>query len=208
MISGIINTKVGSIYITMKKTLKVIGFSVLASGIIGIFSLVGAQNVPGSGTSTGPAAGQLKFKVAEEKVLKIRNTFVIMENRFTVQLRNLDLVASRIQNWIDRAITEGKDVSDVKIKLEEAKVKIQEAKDALAKIKTDIENIFYSDKPKTAFNAIKDAPKKVIVVKIKEAHRALVEAIIVLKKHYGVSTQATSTPATATTTSGTTTPNN
>lgn len=192
----------------MLKKIKIIGF--IASAVLVVFSVspvfaqYGQQTGAGqTATSGNQAKNQLKSKLTEEKINKVRGSFAKIENRFNVHTRNLDSLAQRIENWVIRASQEGKDVISAQANLNDAKMKIQEAQEAAIKLRTDIDDMIYADNPKEKFGIIKNDMTKNVAEKIKAAHRALVQVIISLKNQYGV--LDASSAQTSTTTSGTST---
>ncbi len=180
----------------MNKKIKIAGVIVMTAGLAAA-SLIAIAATTTTSTPAGTKV-QVKSQIAEEKMLRIRGFIDNMENRFNVHIRNLDSLAQRIQNRIDKLVGEGKDMSKVQAKLNEAKTKIQEAKDELAKLKQGVDDMLSSASPKKAFINVKGKLVKAVTAKIKAAHKALVDTIVILRKEAEPTAAATSTIATST----------
>lgn len=131
----------------------------------------------------------------EDKMQAVRNIAMRLANRFDVNIRVLDSLSSRISSRINKFDQAGKDTTQAKAKLNEANVRIQEAKDALLKMQQGIEAAITSATPKKTFAASKDKLVKGVMDKIKAAHKALVDTIVILVK---VSESATTVNSTST----------
>lgn len=143
---------------------------------------------------------------AEGKLQSARNGIMRVANRFDVHIRNLESLSSRIASRINKIEQSGKDTTQAKAKLNEANMKIQESKDALVKLQQDFETAITSASPKKNFAASKDKLVKGVMDKIKAAHKALVETVVILVKVSKPLETATSTTTTTTTTTIITTP--
>lgn len=184
----------------------------LVSGVSAATSTEAQNQVMGTGlgnqaSATSTTATSTKTMTAAEKRLQlVRNFTSKMENRFNVNIRTLESLSARIASRVAKLDQAGKDTAQAKTKLAEANAKIQEAKDALAKMQQDIESAISTVQPKKAFELVKNKTIKVVMEKIKEAHKALVSAIVTLAKVNGGSNEtATSTPVAATSTTVTAT---
>lgn len=180
----------------MNKKIKIAGVIVMTAGLAAV-SLIAVAATTTTSTPAGTKV-QVKSQIAEEKLFRIRGFIDNMENRFNVHIRNLDSLAQRIQNRIDKLVGEGRDMSNAQVKLNEAKIKIQEAKDELAKLKQGVDDMLLSASPKKAFINVKGKLVKAVTVKIKAAHKALVDTIVILRKEAEPTAAATSTIATST----------
>ena len=115
-----------------------------------------------------------------------------LENSFEVRITNLDSLAARIQTRIAKLQQGGKDMTAATVKLTEAQKAIVAAKAELAILKKADATMVASKKPATAFAVIKAKTAKNVTVKIKAAHKALVDTVVLMK---GQGVAATTTPA-------------
>lgn len=183
----------------MNKKIKIAGVIVMTAGLAAV-SLIAVAATTTTSTPAGTKV-QVKSQIAEEKLFRIRGFVDNMENRFNIHIRNLDSLAQRIQNRIDKLVGEGKDMFKVQTKLNEAKTKIQEAKDELTKLKQGVEDMLLSASPKKTFtNVVKGKLVKAVIVKIKAAHKALVDTIVILRKEAGPAAATSTAPTSGTST--------
>lgn len=142
--------------------------------------------VPTMATPTQPvdakAAKKAKLQEAARKV----------EQSLEVRIANLESLAARIQTRIGKMQLEGKDVTAANIKLTEARAAIAVAKTELNNLKKADAVMVASAKPATAFANIKNKTAKNVVTRIKAAHKALVDTIVLMKGQ-GTPSSATST---------------
>lgn len=148
--------------------------------------------------ATGTASSAAVTSTAQ-RMQAARNFAMKMGNRFDVNLRTLTSLSSRVSNRINKLVEQGADMTEAKAKLNGANLKIQEAKDSLVSLQQGIESAIVSAQPKKAFAAIKVNSIKGVMDKIKAAHKALVDTIVILQKTAkSQNVTATSTPATST----------
>lgn len=126
------------------------------------------------------------------KKAKLQEAARKMEQNLETRIMNLDGLAARIQTRIAKIQLEGKDMATANAKLAEAQVAIMAAKTELENLKKADVAMVASAKPATGFVNIKNKTAKNVVVKIKAAHKALVDAIVIMKGQ--------GTPGTATST--------
>lgn len=126
------------------------------------------------------------------KKAKLQEAVGRMENSLQVRIANLDDFAQRIQSRMAKMQTEGKDMTAANAKFAEAQKAIALAKTEMANLKKADAAMIASTKPATAFVNIKNKTAKNVVVRIKAAHAALVDVIVIMKGQ-GTSASATST---------------
>lgn len=136
-------------------------------------------------TSMAPSPMMTKKERLQEAVKKL-------ENSLEVRITNLDSLAARIQTRIAKLQQGGKDMTAATVKLAEAQKAIAVAKAELAILKKADATMVASKKPATAFATIKTKTAKNVTVKIKAAHKALVDTVVLMK---GQGVAATTTPA-------------
>lgn len=185
----------------MKKQLThvLIGLSVLGVGVVAVNAQTTVppmpptipQGAPAAPGGAATAATTTMMPVLTKKA-KLQNAVTKLEGSFMVRISNLDGLAARIQTRIGKLQQGGKDMTVASVKLAEAQKLIAEAKTELANLKKADTAMVASAKPATAFAAIKNKTAKNVVVKIKAAHKALVDTIVIMKGQGGV---ATTTPA-------------
>lgn len=135
-----------------------------------------------------------KTKLDERRAQNIRKFFAKMGRRLEAAISRLEKMAEKIASRIQKFEERGGNVSEAKAKLEAARAKIAQARVAYDDAKAKLENALKSDTPKDAFNKVREVLVKGVVEKIKEAHRALVEAVRALKgTGLGEGAKATST---------------
>lgn len=153
--------------------------------VLGLGAIAHAQT-PTSATGT-PAA------TAAAKKARLQEAVTNMERSFEARITGLEGLAGRIQTRIGKLQLEGKDMTAATAKLTEAQKRITEAKTELATLKKADVAMVASAKPATAFGNVKNKYAKNITVKIKAAHKALVETIVLMKGQRGSAT--TTVPA-------------
>ncbi len=122
-----------------------------------------------------------RTRLEERRVQNIRKFFAKMGRRLEAAISRLDKMAEKIASRLKKFEERGGNVSIAKAKLDLAKAKIAEAGAAYADAKLKLEDALKSDTPKDAFEKVREGLVKGVVEKIKEAHRALVEAVRALK---------------------------
>lgn len=126
------------------------------------------------------------------KKAKLQEAVRKMEQSLETRIMNLDGLAARIQTRIAKIQMEGKDTTVANAKLAEARAAIMAARTELENLKKADAAMVASAKPATGFVNIKNKTAKNVVVKIKAAHKALVDAIVIMKGQ-GAPGAATST---------------
>ncbi len=124
---------------------------------------------------------EAKSRIEEFKKRNIRNYFSSMGKRIGAALIRLDKLAGRIESRITKLKERGQDTSGAQAALEEARGAIEAAKTAFNEAKAKLDTALSSDNPKVAFRAVREGLVKGVIDKIKEAHKALVEAMKALK---------------------------
>lgn len=163
-----------------------------------------AQNSTSSATSTATSNKLLKLEQRNEK---IRNYTAQMQQRFNVIVGNLDRVAVRIENHINKLTQENTstDFSAAKTKLADAKKKIEELKTGIAGLDQKVEGVIVSKTPKTAFYTVREKLVKVFIAKIKVIHKELLDSVKLAKKEIVKLNKQENSASTATSTVSTTT---
>ena len=155
--------------------------------LLGSAVLVHAQaptSVPGTATTTAAA-----------KKARLQGAVAAMERNFEVRIAGLESLAGRIQTSIAKIQIGGKDMTAASAKLVAAQKLIAEAKAELANLKKADTTMVAAAKPATAFGNVKNRFAKNVTAKIKAAHAALVETIVIMKGQ-GASGSATSSTST------------
>jgi len=189
----------------VNKITKNISAVVLAVSMISFVLPVMAQTTTTEETTsvTAVTASTTTVRVVnklEEKIQMVKNIVMKIATRFDVNVRNLESLSSRISSRINKFDQQGKDTTEAKAKLNEANTKIQETKDAIISLQAGINAAISSTTPKKTFTASKDKLVKGVMDKIKAAHKALVETVVILAKTNNALENATSTTTTTTTT--------
>lgn len=163
--------------------------------LLTIALLLGTQNVFAQTTTPQTMREQMKnrieqrvasstmmrAKIAAVRVERIRAYFRRMINKLESAIERLEAIATKIENRIDKFQNErGKDVSQARAKLQSARQHIDLAKQSLQNTKDTFEQAITSDSPRENFEKVR-AKIKETTEHIRQAHRALVDAIIVLK---------------------------
>lgn len=131
--------------------------------------------VSGMPTATEPLSAKAAKKARlQEAVMKL-------ENSLQVRVTNLEDIAMRVQSRIAKMQQAGNDTNAATLKLMEAQEAIAAAKTDLATLKKADVAMVASAKPLAAFANIKNKTAKNVVVKIKAAHKALVEVVVLIK---------------------------
>lgn len=160
--------------------------------VLGMGAIANAQAYP-SATITAPrVATTSPVDAKAAKKAKLQEVVTKLEGSLEVRIMNLDSLATRIQTRITKIQAKGGDMTTASAKLAEAQKAIAEAKTELANLRKADVAMIASAKPATAFATIKKKTAKNVVVKIKAAHKALVDTIVIMKGQ-GVPVSATST---------------
>ena len=137
----------------------------------------------------------LKKKLGEERAKRIEQFFGNMVEKFEKAIDRLNSFADRIEERLNKAEKNGKDVAALNVLLTTAREKISGAETALVDAKAKYAEATASNQDfKVAFKKVHEIVKGV-VVKVKEAHRALVD-VINSTKGLGAEHPATTTPST------------
>lgn len=148
----------------------------------------------------------VKEKVDAKRKAQIKQIAERTIKRLTAAAERLEKLGDRLESRLDKLSAGGVDVSKSKELLAAARAKIAETKTGIDEAKTEIETALSSESPKEAFQKVREITGAANE-KLKEAHKALVEAISSASAKGGLKKKATSTPdkmegAEATTTSG------
>lgn len=156
----------------------------VAVAALGLGTMVYAQ-VPASATGTAMSAAAAKKARLQEAVMG-------MERSLEARIAGLEGLAGRIQSRMGKMQAEGKDMVIAVAKFAEAQKRIAEAKAELANLKKANAAMVASAKPATAFGNIKNKLAKNVAVKIKDAHKALVDTVVIMKGQRGSATSSAS----------------
>lgn len=146
----------------------------------------------------------VKEKVDAKRRAQIEQIAERTIKRLVAATERLEKLSDRLGSRLDKLSAGGVDVSKSKELLAAARARIAEAKTGIDEAKTEIETALSSESPKEAFQKIREITGTVNE-KIKEAHKALVEAISSASAKGGLKKKATSTPEAAVNTETTTT---
>lgn len=141
-----------------------------------------------------PAIGTTTSGVAGKKA-RLQEAVTGLERSFEARIMGLDGIAGHIQTRIAKLQMEGKDMTLVNAKFAAAQKLISAAKADLASLKKANATMVASKKPAVAFGTIKNKLVKNSTNRIKAAHAALVETIVLMKGS-GSSSSATSSTST------------
>ena len=139
-----------------------------------------------------------------EQVLQIRKDRVRqfwsnMAGKIEKAVERLTQMSDRIESRLNKFEQEkGKDVSKARAKLAEGRRHIQLAKDSWTEAKARYEELINSANPRPMFERAR-AKVKETISHLKEAHAALVDAVVALKGASGKTPHATSSASSATT---------
>lgn len=150
--------------------------------------------VPVMGTSTAP----LNAKAA--KKAKLQEAVTKLENSLQVRISNLDDLAMRLQSRIAKMQQASDNMTAATVKLMAAQKAIAAAKADLAILKKADVAMVASTRPAAVFANIKNRTAKNVATKIKAAHKALVDVVVIIKGQGTpgvVPTTATSSTSTA-----------
>jgi len=138
---------------------------------------------------------ELKKKLGEVKAKRIEQFFTNMGEKFEKAIDRLGSLADRIEDRLNKAETNGKDVAALKAMLVKAREKITAAETALTDAKAKYAEATASNQDfKVAFRKVHELAKGV-TSKMREAHGALVD-VINSTKGLGTERPATTTPET------------
>lgn len=116
-----------------------------------------------------------RFKKTEVESLKSKTL-----KNFDVAIRNLENLSKRLGSRIEKMETSGKDVSEVKVLLEEANSKISVSKEEYKKLSDIIPDDFSKDSKKEIKDVVKEQTK-VTKEAIKDAQASLAKTITSIK---------------------------
>jgi len=119
-------------------------------------------------------------KIGQRREALIRAYAERMIRRFEAALERLTRLGDRLELRLIKLEENGIDVAHARELLGESRNKIQEARGKIAETETEIYAALGSDDPKEAFGKVRELLKGA-VEKIKEAHRALVDAVRAIK---------------------------
>lgn len=122
----------------------------------------------------------LKEKFSEDRAKKIEAFFGGMVRKFEAAINRFRHLADRIDSRLDKFEDEGKDVSALRISLDNARNSIESAEDALDKAKEEFTTFVLSENPKENFEKVKAVVQNVASA-VKNAHKALVDVINSIK---------------------------
>ena len=115
----------------------------------------------------------------------IKAHFTKMMRRLDAAVLRLEKLAARMDTRIDKLTAKGVDMTKAKEKMTIARGKIADAKQAIADARTAADALVNSEKPKELFGDIRKLIKKAEQT-VKDAHRALVEALREIKASAGL----------------------
>jgi chromosome segregation ATPase len=137
---------------------------------------------------------EFKERISDFRKDRVRGWLRRMQARLGGLIDRLDRLADRIERRIQKAADAGKDVARARAALADARTKIAEARRSLDAMTAQLETILKDNPPREAFAKVKELQKGVFA-KIREAHRALVHVLVVLRGNSGdASPTPTSTP--------------
>lgn len=128
----------------------------------------------------------LKRKLSEERAKRIEVFFGTMVRKFEAAISRLRTLADRIDSRLDKIEDAGKDVSEFRVLLDNAKITIETAEDSLDKAKEEFNALAKSENPQEYFKKVKEIVSGV-AQKIKDAHKALIDVINLIKGTSNVS---------------------
>lgn len=133
----------------------------------------------------------LKKNFGEVRAKRIEEFFNNMVRKFENAIDRLDSLAERIENHLAKPANQGKDVTELILKLDAAKIKINDAEKSLNDAKIKFDAMSSSTDPKQTFKDVKILVQGV-AKNIKEAHAALVDVVNSIRDSFG---KATTTPS-------------
>ncbi len=120
-------------------------------------------------------------ELLEKRKARIQAYFEKMFKRLDAAIARQDVLADRIESRIKKFEAEKADVAEAKRLLTDARAAVDTARTALADAKSSVENILMTEEnAKETFTQTKKVVESV-VMQIKQAHKALVDSIVVLK---------------------------
>jgi len=123
---------------------------------------------------------ELKKKLGEKRGERIEAFFQKMVEKFEHAIERFKKYADRIAERLDKAESNGKDVAELRVKLSAANDKILEAEMALEDSKAKYAEAVKDPDFKASFAKVREVVHGVLV-KVKEAHRALVDVVKSIK---------------------------
>jgi hypothetical protein len=160
-----------------------------------------------TGTSTEPVTTRNESLPERERAtpralttaaqVRLTNLAANVSNRLDAYVRRITNVTNRLDSRATKMGADGLDVSLANQKIAEARSELQKAETALATIDTAIRNFVQSENPRTYWQSVKTTYIETQNA-IKAAHRATIEALLLLK------TASTPSPAAATSSTNTT----
>jgi hypothetical protein len=172
---------------------KQIIISLIGVALLGTGAITYAQGVPSPVTAPTPTQTQVvptsipvttsaPISAKEAKQAKLQGAITKMENDLQVRITNLDSLASRIQTRIGKMQQEGKDVTAATTALVNAQKIIASAKTDLVTLQKRISTMVVSKTPTAGFATVKKSATLGVAAKIKAAHKALVDTIVIMKR--------------------------
>lgn len=123
---------------------------------------------------------EIKNRFTEKQKIHVKGWWTKAAKRLTAITTRMNKIADKITTRLDALAESGKDVSAQRTQLAAARVKINVAIQSVAAGSTQIESILQTSSSSMAFKQVHEMQSGVIV-KIREAHRALVELLASLR---------------------------
>ena len=124
---------------------------------------------------------ELKKKLGEQKAVRIEQYFSQMMEKFQTAIDRLKGVADKIESRLTSSTADPANLAVLQTKLTAARAKIGEAEAALADAKVKYTDAVNSTDFKESFKKVR-ALVEGVAVKVKEAHRALVDVTSSIKE--------------------------
>ena len=137
---------------------------------------------------------ELKKKLGEQKAQRIEQFFANMMQKFQEAIDRLKGVADKIESRLTASTADPADLAVLQTKLTAARASITEAETALADAKVKYADAVSSADFKESFKKVR-ALVEGVAIKVKEAHRALVDVTSSIKELGARGRASSTTPA-------------
>lgn len=141
-------------------------------------------------------APEKRISLSQNAQTRLTNLAANISNRHEAYIRRINNVNDRLASRSEKMATLGFDVTEANNKITEAKAELEKAKAALANIDTTVNQFIQSENPRAYWPQVKNtytSSKEAI----KAAHRATVEALLLLKSATKTSTETDTSSTTS-----------
>ena len=176
----------------MKKNIKILAVFALLFGLVGPALAVDETSSPSPRkTPSTERRDAAKERLTDNRKQQIKKWWTRNAQRLARIIERESKMADKINEKLEKAARNGKDVSAARAKLIDARAKIAAAAQALRDATAQVDGIIANNKPSEAFRKLHEL-NKTVTNAIREAHKALVDVLVTLR---GVGAKPTRSPS-------------